>query len=322
MKVAIIGAGFSGCHLYSLLKPFDFELTIFEKSRGTGGRLSTKYIDDKFIDHGTASIQTQDKDFSTFLDNKVKKNILKKENSTYIPINGINKLCSSMIDKKDLICNTRIVKGHYVNNKWFLLDENGKYYKEFDALILTNPAKQILEMDINLDIYMTNKLKKVCYNSTATLICYNHKKEEIDLEFLESNFYISKVVNNSKKYNYSDLNSFLIHFNNEFVNEYESLSKDKLFEKIYSLLFGELGFDIKEKFETIEHLWKYAFSTKKIKEDYLFDISQMIGVCGDYFQMNNLESSYHSSKKLADKLITLKRRIDVKRDSLHSVGCC
>ena len=53
MKIAIIGAGFSGCNLYDNLKLQFEDITIFEKSRGVGGRLSTKYIDDKFIDHGT-----------------------------------------------------------------------------------------------------------------------------------------------------------------------------------------------------------------------------------------------------------------------------
>lgn len=322
MRVAIIGAGFSGCHLYNLLKPFNFEISIFEKSRGTGGRLSTKYVDDKFIDHGTPFIQSEDREFIEFLDKKVKENVLKKEELVYLPTNGINKLCSSMIDKKDLISQTRIVKGHYAYNKWFLLDEKGKYYKNFDLIILTNPAKQILEMDLKLDIFMTNKLKKVCYNSVATLICYNNKKTNVDLKKLELNENVLKVVNNSQKYNYKEMNSFLIHFGDEFLKEHSDFTKDKLFEKIYSILFEELGFDIKEDFKTIEHLWKYAFSTKKIKEDFLFDESNMIGVCGDYFQRNNLESSYHSSKKLAEKLITLKRRIDAKRDSLHSLGCC
>lgn len=79
MRVAIIGAGFSGCHLYNLLKPFNFEISIFEKSRGTGGRLSTKYVDDKFIDHGTPFIKSEDREFIEFLDKKVKENVLKKK---------------------------------------------------------------------------------------------------------------------------------------------------------------------------------------------------------------------------------------------------
>ena len=45
--IAIIGAGFSGCNLYNNLKEKYENITIFEKSRGVGGRLSTKYIEDK-----------------------------------------------------------------------------------------------------------------------------------------------------------------------------------------------------------------------------------------------------------------------------------
>jgi predicted NAD/FAD-dependent oxidoreductase len=72
MKIAIIGAGFSGCNLYDNLKLQFEDITIFEKSRGVGGRLSTKYIDDKFIDHGTPFLIPITEDLKSFCSDLVK----------------------------------------------------------------------------------------------------------------------------------------------------------------------------------------------------------------------------------------------------------
>ena len=77
MKIAIIGAGFSGCNLYDNLKLKYEDITIFEKSRGVGGRLSTKYIDDKFIDHGTPFLIPITEDLKSFCSDLVRNKVIK-----------------------------------------------------------------------------------------------------------------------------------------------------------------------------------------------------------------------------------------------------
>lgn len=51
-KIAIIGAGLSGVLLGQSLSPMA-DVTIFEKSRGVGGRMCTRYADPFYFDHGT-----------------------------------------------------------------------------------------------------------------------------------------------------------------------------------------------------------------------------------------------------------------------------
>lgn len=309
MRVAIIGAGFSGCHLYNILNNNDFEVTIFDKSRGTGGRLSTKYINDKFIDHGTAAITTEDKELKEFLNQKTKENILRKDANSFVPKDGMNKLCSSMIKKNNFIRNTKIIKGHYNKSRWFLLDDKGTYYKDFDILLLTNPATQILEMNININEDIKNSLKRVSYKPISTLICYNFNNDSLNLSKLEENCNFKKIINNSSKYKYRDFQSYVLHLSEEFTQENIKLEKEEIFKKVYSIIKNELNIDIKDRFETIEHLWKFALPKKIVDKDYLFDKNSNIGVCGDYFKTTNLESSYHSSKKLAKKIITLKEEL-------------
>ena len=50
-KLAIIGSGLSGLTLANHLKD-EFDVTVFEKSRGVGGRLATRRVDTYAFDHG------------------------------------------------------------------------------------------------------------------------------------------------------------------------------------------------------------------------------------------------------------------------------
>jgi len=160
MNIAIIGAGLSGTNIYNLLKQNDLNnVKIFEKARGSGGRCSTRYINDKLIDHGTPFFEASDESFIDFCNKKVEENILLKRNNTFYPSKGMNKLCSSMLDKSDFNKNTKIITCKRIDNKWTLLDDNGISYTSFDKLIITIPSPQLLELDIQLPIDIKEKLK-------------------------------------------------------------------------------------------------------------------------------------------------------------------
>lgn len=305
MKVAIIGAGLSACNLYHNLAKANFDITIFEKSRGTGGRLSTKYIEDKFIDHGTPFIETYNSSFKTFLDKKVNEKILTQENNTYYPTNGINKLCSSLIDKKDLLRNCRIIKTEFHNNMWKLFDDKNNCYEGFDFLVLTIPATQILENDFDLDINVKKLLDKVRYEAMASLIIYRNSEIKNSLLELKKGALFFKIINNSEKYNYKNFESYVLHLNKQFIQENISLTKDELFKLINKKIDNEFNINLKKDFETIEHFWKFAFAKNKLKKDFILNEEKAYGICGDYFNGINLESSFLSSKKLSEKIISI-----------------
>ena len=308
MKIAIIGAGLSSCNLYKNLNKEKFQITIFEKARGTGGRLSTKYIGDQFIDHGTPYINTNNSALSKFLDDKSNENILSKINNNYYPTNGINKLCSSLINKEDLVKNTRIIKTKFINNSWTLFDENNKTYEGFDFIVYTIPATQILENDFDLEEQTKEDLKNVTYDAMATLICHREKKCTFSFSEFEKNDMFFKVINNSSKYKYEEFKSYVFHLNKDFVQENISLCKDEIFKLVHKKIKQKFNLDLKDDFVVIEHLWKYAFVKDFIKKDFIINENKAYAICGDYFNAVNLEAAYKSSKETADEINSIYKK--------------
>jgi predicted NAD/FAD-dependent oxidoreductase len=65
-RIAIIGAGMSGLTLANRLSKIA-EVVLFEKSRGVGGRMSTRQADPFTFDHGAQFFTVRDKRFSVFI---------------------------------------------------------------------------------------------------------------------------------------------------------------------------------------------------------------------------------------------------------------
>ena len=64
-KVAVIGAGIAGLSCSTTLKNAGFQVTIFEKSRGVSGRLSTRVTENWQCDHGAQYFTARDPLFYT-----------------------------------------------------------------------------------------------------------------------------------------------------------------------------------------------------------------------------------------------------------------
>ena len=301
MKIAIIGAGFSGCNLYNNLKEKYEDIIIFEKSRGVGGRLSTKYVDDKFIDHGTASLIPITDDLKMFCLDLAKNGVVKAKYDEFIPKNGINQICKFLIDEKDLIKNTKIAKAQNIDNKWILEDKNYNIYEGFDLLFITIPAPQILQMKIELQNDFKEKLSHIKYDSIFSLILHSNKDIKLDKSLLYENPDIKNIINNSIKYLYKDFSSYIIHSTKEFANCINEKSK----EEICEIFLDNFDDETKEKFERftiIPHLWKYAFAKTSLDMPYFLNEEKNLGICGDYFNHSNMEAALLSSELLSNSI--------------------
>jgi len=68
MRIAIIGAGVSGLCAARKLKDAGLSVSLFDKSRGAGGRLSTRYAGEHEFDHGAQYFTIKDPKFKEIVD--------------------------------------------------------------------------------------------------------------------------------------------------------------------------------------------------------------------------------------------------------------
>ena len=75
MKIAIIGAGISGLTTAINLDK-NSDITLFEKSRGAGGRICTRYTDSYNFDHGAQFFTARSPEFKEFLKPLIKLGVI------------------------------------------------------------------------------------------------------------------------------------------------------------------------------------------------------------------------------------------------------
>ena len=76
-NIAIIGAGMAGLTLARRLQTFA-RVTLFEKSRGVGGRMATRRVEHFNFDHGAQTFTARSSDFRRFLAPWIKQGVVQQ----------------------------------------------------------------------------------------------------------------------------------------------------------------------------------------------------------------------------------------------------
>ncbi len=154
-NIAIIGTGFSAATLKYFLKS---EVDFFEKSRGTGGRSSTRKVEGiGSFDHGLQYISTNHEEFSTFLgsnensiwDGKFIINFNKNKSldskKRIIHSEGNNKLIKKIFEKSNIFFQKELREIKRNKDTWNLIfkDDTEANYK---TVLITVPFQQALNL--------------------------------------------------------------------------------------------------------------------------------------------------------------------------------
>jgi len=83
--IAIIGAGMAGLTAANMLKEHA-EVTVFEKSKGYGGRVATRYAKPYQFDHGAQYIKAKSKAFQAFLAPMIAAGVVRRWDAHFVEI--------------------------------------------------------------------------------------------------------------------------------------------------------------------------------------------------------------------------------------------
>ena len=172
-NIAIVGAGISG--LSAARKLIErHNVIIFDKSRGVGGRMSTRYSESYEFDHGAQYFTAKDERFKALLFSETFEDVIKpwdsrafyKKENDLIPDTGgfryvsyprMNSFAKKLSKGLNISLNSNVSSIHKDKEKWVLETADGRVYRGFDLVILALPNQQA----ISLMPIETNYFKKV-----------------------------------------------------------------------------------------------------------------------------------------------------------------
>ena len=317
----IIGSGISGATIANLLSK-KYSVDLFDKARGPGGRASFKRLDElKGFDHGTQYISPKSPAFKKFVNELIKKKVLKnwrgkhlflnqvkKENKNHIKIighKGNNDISKYLLKNIKCYFQNELKKIDYKQKKWILTFSGGEK-KIYEKLILTCPFPQLLKLSKKFikNPFKNNKLKMDA-NITVMIVVKKTTKN------ISSYFFNDKILGwaakeNSKKRFKSNLDLWTLQSTYEWANkkinknrENKDLNSKVLIDKFFKLT----GIKRTKILFSINHGWKYSSNSNPLKIKSYWNSSINFGVCADWFIGPRLEAGWISANDLYKKII-------------------
>jgi renalase len=322
--VAIIGAGFSGLLIAQHLKDFA-KITLFDKARGVGGRMSSRTFENYTFDFGAQFFTAKNSEFKNYLQPYLKQEVIIDWQASFAEIDGNKisyqrewkdhqghyigspkmnnlpkKIAQEISDQVEIKLQTRIAKIIKDKNKNILFDDQNNSLGEFDLVIIAIPIEQALEL-IPLDFHNISQLKtKEMLPCFALMIACD---DELDLTWdcaYLKNSKLSWIALENKKPNRNQHQALTILSRNLWAKN--NLERD--IQEVKNELINEFELLIKKSLVKIKHIdihrWRYANIARQNSNKFYFDQKYQIALAGDWCIHGRIEASFLSAIELVE----------------------
>lgn len=307
MKTTIIGAGISGLWVAHQLTKANNDITLFEKSKGVGGRMATKRIGSEKFDHG-AQFYSDNLDMKDLHQIWLAAEItspwfIKKEILRYRSHSGVTALAKNLGQNLNIQFNKKITSVQKTGPDYRLnFDDNSIF--ETQRLILTSPVPQSLEILKSSHIHYPSDLEHIHY-AKAVVLLIEHVTTETDLVpesgyFEDSDSDIIFSIADQQKKNNCVHKSWTITMSTAFSEKYFNESD----QTILDIAIAEVIKLIPEfKFTAVTlKKWRYSHPKNTYSQLFLKLENENIFLAGDAFGGPSISGAVRSANALIQYL--------------------
>ncbi len=315
-KIAIIGAGISGATLANRLINSGYQVTIFEKSRSTGGRQSSCRIGTDSADLGAPWYAPKTEKFSQWLMARPEVMLWRAKHrnfyGTEIDRKGVflstprqSSLTQNLIKGAMLCTEAKIIRLNTDSYGIRLDKELGEIKSLFDAVIVTTPAAQAVPL-LSACPQFSNLAATVKSSPSWVSVISLKGKNNIEPDILSGKHPIlHRATRDSKKpgrNSWSHREIWVLEANSEWSKQHQDSDPNNIGNALIKAFSAVAEHPI--EISCIKtHRWLYARHQPATTADYLWDPTSKIGICSDWLNHSGNEGAWISANALADHLL-------------------
>jgi photolyase PhrII len=325
LEVAVVGAGVSGLSCARVLADHGHRVRVFDKSRGPGGRMSTRRADEWRFDHGAQYFTARDPRFARIVrswrdDGLVARwtgiiavldrgEIELKDDPTdrWVAVPGMNAVCRHLADDLAVRYEHRIVDLERDDDLWWLHSADGERSGPFDAVVVSAPAPQTAALLADAAPVLTERAGSAemapCWAVMAGF------DDPLGLGFdggFVHNSPLSWVSRNDSKPGRPSGESWVLHGSPEWSREHLELDTEIAAHRLADAFRDAVGRDLPQPDHLVAHRWRFALPAEPLPEPCLFDRELAIAACGDWAGGPRVEGAYLSGCAAAGRLLGLR----------------
>lgn len=290
----IVGAGPCGLYLGKLLQTHKKDFLIVEKSRGVGGRVATRRIENTLIDHGAPYLKSSKQLLDLMVEMKVpglnidEKGIFTDDGMTIL----FKKLAALLPVKKEV----KIIRVMKDNDLWLATSESGETFQA-NHLILTAPLPQSIELLENSNIAYKHKheLNSVKYTKALIGLFLTDKEIVIKQELAEKVHSLFTM-----KYRSSE-KACVIRLNETYSEENFSRTDEEILSEVEKKFISSCESTGKILHKELKK-WRYALPLSSLNAPYV-EAAPQLYLAGDAFHYPDIRGALFGAEALAQKLI-------------------
>ena len=323
-SIAIIGAGLAGLTLARELSAVA-DITLYEKARGLGGRMSTRRNDTHQWDHGAQFFTARSKAFNAMLAPLITSGtvVAWQPNITtlsfdqapfkrpwfephYVAAPGMNSLLKALGEDLNIHVSTQVEQVVAHNGGWQLFDDKQQLLGEFDWVVSSAPLPQTQEL-------LPAKLLGDTLARYQMLPCYSLllTVDDADLPHWDA----AKV--NNAPLNWVSFNhrlpgrnlaagTVVAHTSAEWATRHLEDDQETVKQQLIDTFCALTGVAPAVITSSQLHRWRYALSAEVAEPDreFVLNAPAKLAACGDWCLGGRVEAAFTSALQLAKALKT------------------
>lgn len=312
-QIAIIGAGLAGLSAARALQAtagHDGHVTVFDKSRGVSGRMATRYADPWQFDHGAQYFTARTAGFKAEIQPLIDEGVVavwqprtglnapRSRSARYVAAPKMNALGKALTDGLDIVKGTKITEMERLGGQWYLTDESGKTWGQYDHVICAIPSPQAQALlPENFEDRAPLMDVKVLPTFTVMLGFAGPWSGDWDALWPKSDILDIIAVNSTKPGRDKSVTSIVVHAKSPWSAARVDDDKEAVMDTIIAEFETETGMDRRLIKHKAVHRWLYANVSEPAGKDFLFDTAQNLVACGDWCLEGRAEAAWISGNR-------------------------
>jgi len=318
-NIAIIGAGLSGLIAAHKLKNIS-DIKLFDKSRGVGGRMSTRYAGNYEFDHGAQYFTARDPHFQQAVEDAIQQGAvapwtgrayyLKNREmepdiggDRFVGVPRMNSWAKVLAEGLDVSLGARVSKLSKAGETWTLHFENGAEQSGFDHVICAVPSVQAIDL-LPDDFSGMAALKAVKMEACFALMVGLEGRHDFGWESLRvtDNPVSWIAVNSAKPGRHTHNTALMVHSSPDWARQHIEADRDWVQSEMEAATSEICGVDVSKASYLTLHRWLYASVSVSSEKGVLHDPALRLTACGDWCSGGRVEGAYLSGLAAADAI--------------------
>lgn len=321
-SIAIIGAGIAGLSAANALHKAGYAVHLFEKSRGSGGRMSSKRSDAGALDLGAQYFTARDRRFVDEVQQwqangwaaEWSPHLYNHKNGQLTPspdeqIRWVGQPRMSAITRGllgDLTVNfscriTELIRGE---KHWLLQDADESTYGPFSHVIVATPAPQATAL-LATAPKLASAVAGVKMDPTWAVALAFDTALDTPMQgcFVQGSPLDWLARNRSKPGRDDTPDSWVLHATSAWSKEHIDLPKEAVIEHLHGAFAELIHCTMPAPVFTLAHRWLYARPSSAHEFGALADADLGLYACGDWCLSGRVEGAWLSGQEAARRLI-------------------